>query len=267
MLLALSQNINSSDVFAKYAEARRRLLIFEYDGVVVPYDLYPGLTKPGVDVLAPIKALSNDPRNVVMLLSGRDMEHLDMHWSTMQLILVAENGAYYRVPGGSWQSLFSADNQWIDRISNALNSLSFQFPESFVERKNHSVVWHHRAMKEPIADAELRQILTAITALNRQDQFNVRYDEFSLELSTAGIDAGSFVARWIGGQSFNFILTVGTSRLEEPIFGLFSKEACSVRVGSFQNSRANFHLSSQADVTPFLSQLASFSNSKTAMFC
>lgn len=257
MLSALNQSFTLPEIFARYRDATRRLIIIEYDGALLPYDLHPGLTQPTAEVQNILKDLSADPRNLVMLLSGRDMEHLDKHWRSSQLILVAENGAYYRVPGGTWQSLFAADNYWIERVANALESLSFLYKDTFVERKEHSVVWHHRAMKAPMADAEIRQILSAVNALNNQGHFTVRHDEFALELSTAGIDPGSFIARWIGGQYFDFTMAIGTSRIEQSVFGLFSREACSVRVGPAVATRANFQLPSQDEVVPFLGQLSS----------
>lgn len=258
MLSALNQSLTAGEVFRRYRDAKRRLLIIEYDGALLPYDLNPEMTMPGSGIKNSLDDLCSDPRNVVILLSGRDMQHLDKFWASSQLILVAENGAYYRVPTGTWQSLFRADNYWIDRIANALCSLSLQYEGSFVERKNHSVVWHHRAMKEPLADAEIRRIVAAVNALNHHGQFMVRHNEFALELSTAGIDAGSFIARWIGGQFFDYTLALGTSRIEQTVFELFSKEACTVRVGAMTSSKANFHLFSQQDVVPFLEQLRSF---------
>jgi trehalose 6-phosphate synthase/phosphatase len=185
------------------------------------------------------------------------MEHLDKHWFDSPVILVAENGAYYRVPSGSWQSLFKATNDWMDRISNAINSLSFQFAGSFVERKNHSIVWHYRNVKEPIAPGELTQILAAIRALNNSQQFTIRHNEFAIELSTNGIDAGSFIARWIGGQSFDFILALGTVISETSVFPLLTDQAVTVRVGQSIDSRANYQVSKREDAILFIKELFS----------
>jgi trehalose 6-phosphate synthase/phosphatase len=255
MLLALNQNSNPAQVTDQYLKTRRRLFVLEYDGVVVPYELHPDITEPAESIKSALKKLAKDPRNTVMLMTGRDMYHLDKYWSDLPLILVAENGAFYRVPGGTWQSLFSATNDWMDRIANAMNSLSFQFTGSFIERKNHSLVWHHRTTVEPIYESELKQILAAVSALNHSELFMVRHSEFALELSTAGINPGTFMARWIGGQVFDFIMAMGTIRIDEDVFPLLTGDAFTVRVGEMTSSRANFHIASQLDVIPFLKNL------------
>jgi trehalose 6-phosphate synthase/phosphatase len=252
MLTPLNRDNHSPEVRKKYTTAKRRLIVLEYDGVLVPYELHYDLTTPPNDLKVLINQLSADPRNVIMLMSGRDTEHLDKFWAESSLLVAAENGAFYRVPGGSWQSLFKADNYWIDRVANAMTSLAIQYAGSFVERKTHSLVWHFRTVKHPIVAAELNQIMSAIRALNHAGQFAIVKSEFSLELRTAGIDAGSFVARWLGGQHFDFIMAIGTERLDEQLFGLLTRDAATIRVGPTDSLRANFQLRSQEEVIPFL---------------
>lgn len=262
MLLALNQNSSPREVSEKYMKTRRRLLVLEYDGVAVPYELHPGLTVPAEELKLTLKKLSRDPKNTIMLITGRDVDHLNKYWKDLQIILVAENGAFYKVPGGAWQSLFSTSSDWTNRVSNAMRSLAFQFPGSFIEEKNHSLVWHHRATREPVYESELRQILAAVNALNQSELFTVRYNEFALELSTTGIDPGTFLARWIGGQSFDYILAMGTIRLEESVFQLLTTDACTVRVGAMATSRANFHIEDQSGVVQFLMGLPSGSEGR-----
>jgi len=256
MLSGLDQHFNPNDVREKYANSRKRLIVLEYDGVLVPYENHPDLTVPPVSLRSLLTKVAGDSRNTLMMVSGRDQQHLDKYWSDMLAILVAENGAYYRVPNGLWQSLFNSSNAWINRVENALNSLTFEYNGSFVERKKHSVVWHHRCAEPKITDAEMQGVLSAIRSLNHAGHFEVRSNEFSLELATNGIDPGSFLARWIGSQQFDFIMGIGTAQLDDFVFPLLTKHAISVRVGRFTQTRAKFHLAAQTDVESFLRELA-----------
>ncbi|MDF3065001.1 MAG: hypothetical protein K0R38_602 [Polyangiaceae bacterium] len=61
-----------------YHGARRRLILLDYDGTLVPFHSQPHLAAP--DALLLLERLTHNERNHVFIISGRDRETLD-EWS------------------------------------------------------------------------------------------------------------------------------------------------------------------------------------------
>ena len=161
------------DLVTKYAGAKKRLLTIEYDGVLVPQQLQPGLTIPDRDIKAVIEQLAADSRNTVMLLSGRDQEHLDLHWSRRNLILVSEHGASHRNRNAGWTKFFEPANSWLDPVELSLKHFVFQYPGSFFERRRYSLSWHYGSISDRISTSEIREVIAAIRAQANSDQFKI----------------------------------------------------------------------------------------------
>ena len=238
-----------------YNTANSRLILFDYDGTLVPFEVHPRLTKPDVHVISLLNTIAADRRNHVILISGRDKEHLEASLSNLPIVLVAEHGAYYRNPGNVWRAMFSISGEWTQKALPALKALAFQYDGSFLEHKTYSLAWHYRAIAGKITESDKRQILAAIRSLPEHEHFLVYDAEFTIELRTPGIDKGSFVARWVGNRNYDFVMAIGDGHTDEDLFKIFGKESYTIKVGKSDNSAANFHIRSQDDVLPFIHKL------------
>jgi trehalose 6-phosphate synthase/phosphatase len=238
-----------------YADARRRLLTLEYDGVLVPFQNQPGLTIPDRSVKDVIDHLAADARNTVMLLSGRDKEHLDLHWSRRNLVLVAEHGAAHKPPGRDWSTFFEPDNEWIDEMEASVSQLVFQFGGSFTERRRHSLTWHYGNVIDLISSSEVQRIVASIRALPKSDHFAIYQRARSIELRSRGLTHPAFVRTWIGQQKFDFVMNVGTDESAFPIFEL-SNTGIPVTTTTGTAYLTSEVLSTQSEVFTLLKQLA-----------
>jgi trehalose 6-phosphate synthase/phosphatase len=172
----------------------------DYDGTLVPFDLHHEHTKPDSSIKEILYQLGTDPKNHVILISGRDKDHLEAHWWSIPITLVAEHGGYYRKHGEAWREVFSFSTDWIPKTLPALNALAFQYEGTFVEQKNYSIAWHYRAIKDKITETNKRQILAAIRSLPEKEHFGIYDGEFTIELRTFGVDKGSFISHWSGNK-------------------------------------------------------------------
>lgn len=251
--------INIEDVptlLSDYQKAKSRLILLDYDGTLVPFELHPDLTRPSASAKTLIRRMASDVSNTVILISGRDKENLDAYWGDLNIVLAAEHGAFIKKPKGIWEKMFPYTNtcSWLQKATSALHALSFQYEGSFVEKKSFSVAWHYRAIAN-IVENDKRQILAAIRALPFQDDFLITDSEYTLELRTRGVDKGSAVSRWVANQQFDFMMAIGDSQTDEDIFKLFGKQEYTIKVGDNNPSHANFYLKGQERVLPFLHHL------------
>jgi trehalose 6-phosphate synthase/phosphatase len=97
----------------------RRLFLFDYDGTLTPIVKVPSMALPSEHALEALGKLSEDERNVVFIISGRDQEFLETHFGKFQKLgLSAEHGAFIREPGSTRWSNFTEtmDMDWMQEV-------------------------------------------------------------------------------------------------------------------------------------------------------
>lgn len=251
----MTKAVEVQNIVRDYCRTKTRLILLDFDGTLVPFDLDHKLTTPGKGVLSLLYSLAADTRNSVILISGRDKEYLEAHFNAIPITLVAEHGGYYKNPGGYWNTIFVSSMEWVPRAFTALHALSFQYEGSFVEQKTFSLAWHYRLLADKVTESDKRQILAALRTLPEHEQFIIVDSELTIELRTPAIDKGSFVARWVGGRYFDFIMAIGDSQTDEDIFKILRTDSYTIKVGKSLSSSANFYLESQKGVLPFINTL------------
>jgi trehalose-phosphatase len=242
------------DLVTKYASAKRRLLTIEYDGVLVPAQRQPGLTIPDRELKAVVEQLAADSRNTVLLISGRDTEHMDLHWSRRNLILVAEHGATHRYKNAGWTKFFEPVSGWIDGLEFSLKHLEFQFVGSFFERRRYSLIWNYGSIADRITTSDIRDVIAAIRAQPNSDQFRIYQPYRCVELRSRGLTHPEFIKTWIGKQEFDYTLTIGVDESSFPVFD-FSRAIIPITLTTAME-RSTYVLDSQPEVISLLKGLS-----------
>lgn len=127
-----------------YKKARKRLLILDYDGTLVPHMKTPELAIPEERVIQALKSLAADKRNKLVISSGRDAGFLDKWFGELGLDLAAEHGAFYKKARGKWQENSTTKFPTDDEVLNIIQQIVDKTPGSQMERKKTSLVWHYR---------------------------------------------------------------------------------------------------------------------------
>ncbi|HEY1056189.1 MAG TPA: bifunctional alpha,alpha-trehalose-phosphate synthase (UDP-forming)/trehalose-phosphatase, partial [Emticicia sp.] len=86
-------------LFDLYISSKKRLLLLDYDGTLVPYFVSPEEAKPDSDLKDLLKELNKEQENELILISGRDATTLDNWFRDTGLSLVAEHGAAFKKSG------------------------------------------------------------------------------------------------------------------------------------------------------------------------
>jgi trehalose 6-phosphate synthase/phosphatase len=96
----------------KFTSARKRLLMFDYDGTLTPIVKEPSAAVPTEKLLRTLRALAADKNNAVWIISGRDQEFLEQHLGDIPgLGLSAEHGCFLRKP-------YAAKDDWLNLTEN-----------------------------------------------------------------------------------------------------------------------------------------------------
>ena len=79
----------------EYQRSRKRLILLDYDGTLVPFVPDYASARPGQKVLSLVQRLADDSANRVVIVSGRDRETLGSWFEALPVHMVAEHGFFH----------------------------------------------------------------------------------------------------------------------------------------------------------------------------
>lgn len=205
-----------------YKESKKRLLLLDYDGTLVPYYTKPSEAEPGKHLIELLHSLCIEPENEVIIISGRDSPSLDKWFSNTGISVVAEHGSLYKKSGSSWVNL-AGNAVWKNEVETLFESNALLYKGSFVEKKSFSIAFHYRQVDSKKTD-ELKTLLTReLLMLDTNNEFDVIHGNMVVEVRSFGINKGTFVNRLVEENSYDFILAMGDDTTDEDMFGALNK--------------------------------------------
>ena len=97
---------NRDQIRQAYRSARRRLLLLDYDGTLVPFSIDRDAVPPDPQVARILKDLASDSANHVALVSGRSRGDLERWFGGIPITMIGEHGAWVRDrTDGEWRAI------------------------------------------------------------------------------------------------------------------------------------------------------------------
>lgn len=221
-------------------KARGRLLLLDYDGTLVGFSPRPDQASPDAKLLALLKALVQAKDTRVVVVSGRPRHTLEQWLSETGVEMIAEHGAWLRESSG-WTTLTPLDDAWKERIRPVLEDAADRTPGSFVEEKDHSLVWHYRSAHPGLIGLRVRDVHETLAAATEGTELSVLEGDKVLEVRSSLVDKGRAAHRWMARSEYDFVLAMGDDRTDEDVFDAAPKDAWTIKVGT-GSSHAKFSL-------------------------
>lgn len=238
-------------ILREYQNSRKRLFLLDYDGTLVPMKEHHLDEKPGKSLLRFLKNLSGNPKNHVVIISGREKGILDKWFNKIHVDVVAEHGAWLRKDHGKWNMIKPMTQKWKKEILLKLERFVDRTPGSFIEEKEFSLVWHYRKTDNWIADIRIRELINSllypVTKLNLQ----ILEGKKVVEIKNAGVNKGDAARKWIEEGNWGFILCMGDDWTDEDMFTMVPENAYSIKIG-FDETNAGYTLRSPQAALEFL---------------
>jgi trehalose 6-phosphate synthase/phosphatase len=243
-------------VARSYRSGSARLLLLDYDGTLVPFYASPSSAVPDPDLLSLLELLVSDRKNTVVLISGRGWTFLDRYFSSVPIILVAEHGALMKMPGDQWQTSVTLNNEWKQQIRPLMELYSDMTPGSFVEEKEHSLVWHYRKSDSEFAHIRTIELKSNLMQMIANLNLGIIEGNKVLEVRNLESTKGKIASHFMAQQHYDFVLGIGDDVTDEDLFAVMPESAYTIKVGRGA-SKARYHIMSTGDVRLLLKQLAS----------
>ncbi|HET7320429.1 MAG TPA: bifunctional alpha,alpha-trehalose-phosphate synthase (UDP-forming)/trehalose-phosphatase [Candidatus Saccharimonadales bacterium] len=243
-----------NQLVAAYRSTNKRLILLDYDGVLVPLAWNFKKAAPAPSTLKVLTKLASDPANEVVVVSGRTQQNLDEWFDDIPVNLVAEHGAFIKDPEGKWHRTRHKSTAWKRLIRPIMEKYAMRTPGAAIEEKANSLVWHYR--QSPPYEAQkytviLRRVLQSIV---RDYDLAVYSGNKILEVKDPSVSKAETVQRWLK-RSHDFVLAIGDDYTDEDMFAALPDRAYSIKVGRGR-THALYRLKTSADVQKLLQRLA-----------
>ena len=244
-----------SELMRDFRRSESRLLLFDYDGTLVPFASSPELAKPTPRLLRILGSLADDPRNETALVTGRDRATLERWFHGLRVGFGAEHGICVKDWDGDWQVLKYFDLDWKERLLPTLETYADRVPGAFVEQKEFSLVWHYRAVDPEQGRAAARELTDHLLAFTANIDVQVLRGSKVIEIRNAGVNKGAAARHWLSKRNFDCVLAIGDDTTDEEMFAALPAATYSFHVG-ISRTRARFYLRDPSEVLQLLEQLA-----------
>lgn len=242
------------ELIADYRRSAKRLILLDYDGTLVPFAGQPQKAKPTAALLQILEALANDPKNSVVIISGRNQSNMEDWFGQLNLKLIAEHGVWIKDNGQNWQVIDTLSDGWKQEVWPILERYVDRTPGSFIEEKEFSLVWHYRKSDVELGSVRASELKNNLWHFTANLNLDIMEGSKVLEIKNSGINKGRAASRWVSANEWDFILAAGDDVTDEDLFEAVPDFTYSIKVG-LSPSKARFYLNSLMEVRQLLKEM------------
>ncbi len=240
-------------ILEQYKEAEKRIIFLDYDGTLTNFKKDPQKAYPDKALYELLDNLNTDPKNELVIISGRDKNTLDRWFGKRNIKLIAEHGVWV-YENANWQMLEKMNNEWKEIFRPIIQWYVDRTPGSLYEEKNYSLVWHYRNTDPELGKNRAIELKDEITSMIANHNLEIMEGNKVLELKTSGINKGQAALHHMSGKSYDFVMAMGDDWTDEFLFKYLPKDAHTIKVGSI-NTIARYLIDSVEDVRNFLTEM------------
>ena len=193
--------LNRPVLLENYKAANRRLFLFDYDGTLTPIVKDPAAAIPTARLYTIMEKLSQDPKNQIWIISGRDQIFLNKWWGSKNkhIGLSAEHGCFVKDIGTpEWINLAKKfDMSWQVRVNQVMEDLTNKTPGSFIERKEVALTWHYRAAVPELGDYNAAELKKQLLEFTEDFDLDVMEGKKNIEVRPKFVNKGEIVKRLV----------------------------------------------------------------------
>jgi trehalose 6-phosphate synthase/phosphatase len=234
----------------QHRAGKRRLLLLDYDGTLVPLTGLPIEAAPDAELLTLLRRLQS-PRQTVCVVSGRDRVSLGRWLAELPIPIIAEHGAWLRDSAGNWSMPKSLPRSWKDKLRPLLETYVERVPGSLLEEKDYSLVWHYRLADFELGTLRAKELTDDVVSYTANLDVQVLEGKRAIEIRNSGVTKGAAAREAFANENADFVFAAGDDATDEDLFRALPSHAVGVFVGGI-HSHAKYRLADYRELRNLL---------------
>ncbi|UZJ52633.1 hypothetical protein CBS101457_001953 [Exobasidium rhododendri] len=216
--------LNRTHLVEQHHHATKRLFLLDYDGTLTPIVKDPEAALPSKKLLSALERLSQDDRNLIYIISGRDERFLNQHLGHLQQVgFSAEHGGYMKEVGSDkWINLTKdLDMTWMKSVKGAFEYYTERTSGSVIEEKKSSITWHYRNADPDFGIFQAKECQAHLENMVAQlgMAIEVLVGKKNLECRPLAVNKGEIVKRILyNNPDAEFVFCAGDDKTDEDMF-------------------------------------------------
>ncbi|XP_010480504.1 PREDICTED: probable alpha,alpha-trehalose-phosphate synthase [UDP-forming] 2 [Camelina sativa] len=244
-LRKIPHELPQQDMIQQYSQSNNRLIILGFYGTLTApmssqtkeMDL-----KLNSELKGTLRALCNDPKTTVVVLSRSGRDILDKNFGKYNMWLAAENGRFLKHSNGEWVTNMpqNMNLDWVDGARNVFQYFTDRTPRSFFKASGTSLVWNYEHADVEFGRAQARDMLQYLWGGPISNApVDVVRGNHSVEVHAIGETKGTEIGRVLGEivhrksmtTPFDFVFCSGYFlEKDEDIYTFFESEILSPKL-------------------------------------
>jgi len=243
------------NLIERYNNAKKRLLLLDYDGTLIGFSKRPLQAKPSEELRRMLYDLCEDSLNDIVIISGRKKDNLEEWFGSLPISMIAEHGAWIKHPNADWTMIKHLLNDWKPKLIPLFEMYSDRVPGSFIEEKEYSIAWHYRMADHEHARLAAQELTDDLIAFTANIDVQVLQGSKVVEIRNGGVNKGTASLHLLAKSEYDFILAIGDDWTDEDMFSVLPADAFSFHVGP-NRSHARFVVRNPREVIHLLKDLS-----------
>lgn len=242
------------EVLESFQNSNKRLILLDYDGTLTDFTSKPEHAQPNSNVLELLQELAANPKNRVVIVSGRDQETMEKWFGNLAIDLIAEHGIFTKI-AGTWKLGISDPIFWRKGVLEIMETFAENCNGSFVEEKSYSLCWHYRNSAYESGFAQSRELVSVLSDYLISTNANMIDGNKVIEVKPAQINKGVSILHNLRPTEYDCCIAIGDDKTDEDMFEVINElGGVTIKVGK-TGSQAKYSLETVQMVISFLEHL------------
>lgn len=254
--VVVSKKMTSEDetnMVNQFKNARKRLVLLDYDGTLVGFKDNPQDAKPDSELFNILDAFEGQENTDLCLISGRDKATFEKWYGDKPYDLITDHGVWRR-ENKKWTPLEILNTDWMANIKPILETFVDRTPGTFIETKAYSLAWHYRTADPELAQIRTMEINTVLTSMVSNNELSVLKGNKVIEIKSSNVNKGRAANQIFMKADYDFVLIMGDDWTDESMFEVAPENAFTIKIG-FTKTKAKYQIKNPERVRDLLKKI------------
>ncbi len=244
------------DILERYRDAKHRIVVTNYDRVLVPFSGEFNSVEPTEFLKKIIAEITGNENTDLVINSGRSRKYLDKWLGDLDINMTAEHGTWVKdADTNKWTLMKKVSTEWKEEIMPILEMYNDRLPGASIEEKEYSVAWHYIKADVEQSSFISKELFDNLVSITHNMNIRVEYGSQAIEIYHAGIDKSEIVKYFLDKKKYDFIFLIGNNWSDEELYRILPDHSYSVNIGNIYTD-ANFMIKDHSEALFFLKSMA-----------